>query len=140
MRALIIISASLATVMEPSRTCATNSLTRFRPRSRACASAPKRPCSTIWSSRPFSLVCTVAAAADCCAGSGLAIGFVLLGSHLLLQLVQLLSIGHRFEQQLFQLVIALEGAAQVGKPGTQLQEILERLYLLGDIAGLEIFH
>src|ERR1039458_8464837 len=107
MRALIIISASLATVMEPSRTCETNSLTRFRPRSRAWTSAPKRPCSTIWSSSPFSLVCTVAAAADCCAGSGLAIGFVLLGSHLLLQLVQFFRVTHGFQQQFFQLIVTL---------------------------------
>src|ERR1700728_3331191 len=103
MRALIIISASLAMVMEPSRTWATNSFTRFLPRSREALSTPNRPCSTIWSRRLPSVVSTEAAGA-CGFATASAIG---LTSDFTLQLVELFGVAHCFEQQLFQLVVAL---------------------------------
>src|SRR5450432_815024 len=105
MRALIIISASLATVMEPSSTCATNSLTRFLPRSLDALSLPNRPCSTIWSSRLVDWASTTAAE-PCALATASAIGASI--AHLALQLVQLLGVAHRLQQQLFQLVVALQ--------------------------------
>src|SRR5579863_5596289 len=108
MRALIIISASLAIVIEPSRTWATNSFTRFLPRSLA---SPNRPCSTIWSSRLASWVSTApAAAAVFATASGIGTS---LAADLALQLVQLLRVAYRFQQQFFQLVVALQRAAQI---------------------------
>src|SRR5277367_1499082 len=124
MRALIIISASLAMVMEPSRTWATNSLTRSLPRSLEAASRPKRPCSTIWSRRLDSVVSTAAAACELAAAS--AIG----ASNFVLQLVQFFGVAHGFEQQLFELVVALQRTAKIGEPGAQIQQFLERLDLL----------
>src|SRR5277367_5285223 len=110
MRALIIISASFAIVMEPSSTWATNSFTRSLPRSFEAASTPNRPCSTIWSRRLDSWVSTAAAAA-CEFATASAIGASFFGADLALQLIQLFRIAHRFEQQLFQLVVALKRAA-----------------------------
>src|ERR1700722_5262969 len=94
-RAVIIWSASRATVIDPSRTWATNSLMRLLPRSRAVVSL-NLPCSTIWSNRldsPPGSTATVAfpSAID------LAIGFLLL-ANLRLQLVQFLGLAHRFQQ------------------------------------------
>src|SRR6516165_5921305 len=107
MRALIIISASLATVMEPSTTWATNSLIRFLPRSRAWTSVPNRPCSTIWSSSPFSSV-VVSTAAFCTAAAGSGI-WLLLRPHLFLQFLEALSLSHGFEQYVLELVVPLQG-------------------------------
>src|ERR1700676_468471 len=132
MRALIIISASLAMVMEPSSTWATNSFTRSLPRSLA---SPNRPCSTIWSSRLASCASTDAAAA---AAFATASGIGTSCADLALQLVQLFGVPHRFEQQLFELVIALQRAAQIGEPGAQVEQLLQRLNLLRDIGRLKV--
>ena len=43
------------------------------------------------------------------------------------------------EQQLFQLVVALQGTAKVGQPGAQIEHFLERLDLPGHVARLEVF-
>src|SRR5580692_910757 len=98
-RALIVASASRESFISPSSTCATNSLTMSLPRSRATCSFPKRPCSTIWSSRLDSVV--LASADDAAAFSGLLIraslGLVLID--LFLQLVGFLSIADGFHQQ-----------------------------------------
>src|SRR5580658_5369897 len=139
MRALIIISASLATVMEPSRTWATNSFTRSFPRSRAVVSAPNRPCSTIWSSNPFSGIVTTAAS-DGWAGARSAIGLSFFCSHFTFQLVELLGGAGRVKQQFFELVVALKRAPQVREPGAQGKQLFERLYLLGYIPRLKILH
>src|SRR5579875_114210 len=104
-------------VMEPSRTWATNSLTRSLPRSLA---SPKRPCSTIWSSRlACSWVSTAAAwPAALAAVSGMGTSVADLG----LQLVQFFGIADGFEEELFELVVALEGAAQVAEAGAQVHQ------------------
>src|SRR5258707_11473815 len=139
MRALIIISASLATVMEPSRTWATNSFTRFLPRSLALASCPNRPDSTIWSSNPtcsFSMV--VVEAADCFLAS--AIGPSSFGLDLALQLVELLRIADSVQQHFLQLVVALELTAQIRQPRPKIKQFFERLNLLGHVARLEVLH
>src|SRR5579863_422838 len=132
MRALIIISASLAMVMEPSSTCATNSFTRSLPRSLA---SPNRPCSTIWSSKLASWVSTAAAEA---AAFATASGIVPSCADLALQLVQFFGVAHRFEQQFFKLVVALQRTAQVRKPRTQIEELFQGLDLLGHVGRLEI--
>src|SRR5579863_1383360 len=132
MRALIIISASLAMVMEPSSTWATNSFTRSLPRSLA---SPNRPCSTIWSSRLASCASTAAAAAAAFATAS-AIGTSC--ADLALQLVQLFGIAHRFEQQLFELVVALQRTAQVRQTGAQVEQLLQRLNLFCDIGRFKI--
>src|SRR3954453_20261768 len=115
MRALIIISASLAMVMEPSSTWLTNPFTRSLPRSLA---SPNRPCSTIWSSRLASCVSTAPAAAAVFATAS---GIGSSRADLALQLVQLFRIAHGLEQELFQLVVALEGTTQVREPRAQVQ-------------------
>src|SRR5271170_3576844 len=109
MRALIIISASFAIVMEPSSTWATNSFTRSLPRSFEAASTPNRPCSTIWSRRLDSVVSTAAVA--CALAAASAIGAL----HFALQLVQFFGVADGFEQQFFQLVVALQRAAEIGE-------------------------
>src|SRR5579863_2730880 len=134
MRALIIISASLAMVIEPSSTWLTNSFTRSLPRSLA---SPNRPCSTIWSSRLASCVSTAPAAAAAFAAAS---GIVPSRADLALQFVQLFGIAHRFEQEFFELVVALQRTAQIGKPGAQVEQFLQRLYLFSDIRRFEIVH
>src|ERR1051325_1559041 len=110
MRALIIASASLETVMAPSSTCETNSFTRFRPRSLADGSRAIRPSSTIRSRRLPSNVCSVATAAPPFFDSGMRL--LLLGIDFRLQFVQRLGITDRLAEHLFQLVVALQTAAQ----------------------------
>src|SRR5579862_8562073 len=138
MRALIIISASRAMVMDPSRTWATNSFTRFLPRSLAAGSAPKRPSSTIWSRSPFSRTCSPVPT-DPGAPCGSAIGTFPL-SHFLLQLVQLFGVANGFQQRLLQFVISLQAAAQIGQPRAQVQQFLERFHLARHIFRVEIVH
>ncbi len=57
-----------------------------------------------------------------------------------LQLVQLLGVADSVEQQLFEFVVALQRAAQVREPGSQIEQFLQRLHLLGHIARFEVFH
>src|SRR5208283_1036053 len=112
MRAVIMASASLNTVMAPSKTCATNSFTRFLPRSLAAGSRARRPSSTIWSRNPRSTVCSEAAlCAAACWASPLLIG-TLLHAHLRPQFGQLVFVGNGLAQQFFQLIVALHVAAQ----------------------------
>src|SRR5579863_1378666 len=138
MRALIIISASLATVMEPSRTWATNSFTRFLPRSLALASCPNRPDSTIWSSNPTCSFSIVVVEAACFLAS--AIGPSSFGLNLALQLVELLGVANCIQQHFLQLVVALQLSAQIRQPGSKIKQFLERLDLLGYVAWLEVIH
>src|SRR3954453_18300139 len=132
MRALIIISASLAMVIEPSSTWATNSFTRSLPRSLA---SPNRPCSTIWSSKLASCASSVVAAAAVFATAS---GIGTSRADLALQLVQLLGVSHGFKQQFLQLVVALQRAAQIRQPGAQVEKFLQGLHLLGHVRRLEI--
>src|ERR1700733_300901 len=96
-------------VIEPSRTWATNSLTRFLPRSFEALSTPNRPCSTIWSRRLPSVVSTEAAA-DCGFATASAIG-ASFGADFALQLVQLLGVADSFQKKLFELVVSLQRTA-----------------------------
>src|SRR5689334_8255576 len=113
MWALIMVSASRVTVMEPSSTPATNSLTRSLPRSLAPLSLAMRPSSTIWSRRPFSKTFSAALGAAPCFAS--AIGTSI--THLFLQLVQFVLVAHGVKQQFLQFVVALQAAAQVAQLG-----------------------
>src|SRR5689334_2726664 len=114
MRALIIASVSGDSVMEPSSTWATNSFTRFLPRSFAAGSRASRPCSTIWSSRLVSACCSAVsgAAAD---GRCSFIGFPL-QAHLRLQFRQLVLVADGVAKQFVELVVALQAPTQVREP------------------------
>src|SRR5579864_8289 len=136
MRALIIDSVSRETVISPCSTWLTNSFIRLLPRSRAAGSLPKRPCSTIWSSRPPPTCCStvcVAAADFSFSGIGLSLGL-----HFFLQLAQLVGVVDRILQQFLELVVALQAAAQVRKLRPQLQQFPQRPYLAGYLLRLEI--
>src|SRR6516225_5054896 len=134
-RAVIIWSTSRPTVTEPSSTWATNSLTRFFPRSRALVSA-NRPCSTIWSRRLASVICSAATgAAAVFSGSG--IGLLLLAD-LGLQLVELLRLAHGVKQSFIQLFICLQRALQVVQASPKLEQLPQWLYLPGHLLGLEV--
>src|SRR5262245_23797867 len=111
MRAVIMISASLDTVIAPSSTWATNSFTRSLPRSRAAGSRASLPSSTIWSSRLTSRVCSAGCAAVA-SFSTLLMGPLL--AQFTLEARQFVLIGDRLAEQLFQLVVALHAAAQIG--------------------------
>src|ERR1035438_6366025 len=127
MRWLIIVSASLVTVMEPSSTWATNSFTKSLPRSLAPSSLPIRPSSTIWSSSPFSSTCSVALGAAFCASAiGTSRGLVV---HFLLQFVQLILIADSAEQRFLQPVVALQAGAEVAQLGAQVHELGKRFHL-----------
>src|SRR5579884_48578 len=117
MRALIISSVSRAMVMDPARTSLTKFFTRSRPRSRVASSRVRRPCSRI-ESRTLPSVVVVAAVACWVACCPSAIGAFL---HLAGELVHLFLVGDRLPQDLVQLVVALQRAAQVGQLGPQLQ-------------------
>src|ERR1700676_961268 len=138
MRWLIMVSASLVTVMEPSSTWATNSFTRSLPRSLALSSLPIRPSSTIWSSRPFSSTCSTACgAADFFASAiGASRGLI----EFLLQLVQLVLIADGAEQCFLQPVVTLQAGAEVAQLGAQVHQLGERLDLAHDVFRLEVVH
>src|SRR5687767_13124987 len=108
MRALIIDSVSGFSVTVPRSTSLTKFVTRSLPRSFAAASRPKRPSSTILSRRFISS--DVDACALCAFASGIGAS---LGANLGLQLLHRRGIIQRVLENLFQLVVALQAAAQV---------------------------
>src|SRR5579871_1062555 len=134
-RAEIIWSASRPNVIDPSSTWATNSLTRFLPRSRAEGSA-NRPCSTIWSRRLDSVACSTTAAVVLFCDSG--IRFLLL-AHFGLQLVQFVALADSFQQRFIQLLVSLQRSLQIVQASSQIEQFLHRLDLARDLLGLEIF-
>src|ERR1700730_611282 len=140
MRWLIIVSASLVTVMEPSSTWLTNSFTRSLPRSLAPSSLPIRPSSTIWSRSPFSSTCSTAcgdaAAFFFASAIGTSRGLV----HFLLQLVEFGLIADGAEQRFLQLVVTLQAGAEVAELGAQIHQLGQGLDLLGDVFRLEVVH
>src|SRR2546427_1179870 len=141
MRALSIASLSRPMVMVPASTSDTNCLIMSRPRSRAGASPPNRPRSTIWSSRLSSVVC--AAACFCCSALGSAILTSLglsVGLQLRLELLALLLVAQRRLQQLLQLLVALDLAAQVGELIAQVEKLLQRLHLARHPIGAKVVH
>src|SRR5580698_6548839 len=127
MRALIMASASFDTVMAPSRTCVTNSFTRFLPRSLDAGSRAMRPSCTVWSRRLTSSV--VSAPCDAAAAFCKSLMAGLLGFHLGLQLGQLVLVGNGFAEHLFEFVITLHRAAKVGKAIAQLEQLAQRANL-----------
>ena len=125
--------------MVPSSTWATNSLTRFLPRSRAAGSLRQAAfLDDLVEQARSPTVCSAAGAAAAgflwVSSFGPPSGFADLG----LQLVQLLGVADGVEQQLFQLVVALQAAAQVGELGAQIQQLPQRLDLPGHLLRLEI--
>src|SRR6185436_3981027 len=139
MRALIIISVSRATVIEPSRTSATNRFTRSFPRSRVSASRPTLPCSRIWSSSDTSALLVNAAAwppAACVS----AIVSALRQSELRPQLVHLVGIAERRLQDFVELLVGLQRPAQIRELRPEIEQLTQRLYLLCDGLGREVIH
>src|SRR5579862_8166407 len=122
-------------VMVPDRTSFTNCLTMSFPRSRAASSLPRRPSSTILSSKPFSwtvvAACVVAA---CFALSAIA------ALHFGLELLHFVFALHGLEQDIVQFLVPLEAAAQIRELGPQFQQFVQRLDLARDRFRLEIVH
>src|SRR5262245_44257647 len=139
MRALIIISVSRATVIEPSRTSATNRLTRSFPRSRVSASRPTLPCSRIWSSSETSAL-LVSAAAWPPAACVSAIVSTLRQSELRPQLVHFVSVAERRLEDLVELLVGLQRPAQVGELGPEIEQLTQWLHLLRNGFGREVIH
>src|SRR5687768_4281258 len=122
MRALIIISVSRATVIEPSSTSATNRFTRSLPRSRVSESRPTFPCSRIWSSSPSSPA-LVNAAAWPLAACVSAILRALRQSKLGAQFVHLFRIAKRRLKHFIELLIGLQRPSKIGELRAQLEEL-----------------
>src|SRR6267378_941043 len=133
-------SVSRPIVMVPASTSDTNCLIISFPRSRAGASPPNRPFSTIWSSRLSSVV---SAAACFCSALGSAILTSLglgVGIQLRLELLPLLLVAQRRLKQLLELIVALDLAAQIGELVAQVEEFLQRLNLARHPVGAEVVH
>src|SRR5262249_43632808 len=124
MRALIIASVSDAIVTVPLSTSLTKFLTRSLPRSFAAASRPKRPSSTILSSRPSSTLLASSAPGTDCASA-------IAASQLRLELLHRVLIFERALENLLELVVPLQIAAQIRKLGAEIEQLLERPNLLG---------
>src|SRR6478752_3796491 len=139
MRALIIISVSRATVIEPSRTSATNRLTRSLPRSRVSVSRPTFPCSRIWSSSETSAP-VVNAAAWPLAACVSAIVSALRQSELRPQLVHLVGVAERRLQDLVELLVGLQRPAQIGELCPKIEQLTQRFHLLRNGFGREVIH
>src|SRR5579864_4621065 len=135
-RAVIIWSASRPIVIDPSSTCATNSLIRPLPRSRA-AGSPNRPCSTIWSRRLDSPAACSTTAAPPATFWVSGIGFSL--PDFGLEFVKLIGLAHGFEQRIIQFLVGLQRTLQIIETRAQIQQFLQRLHLSGYLFRLEIF-
>src|SRR5512140_2767528 len=125
MRALIMASVSGETVICPSSTSARKVLIRLLPRSRAGASAPKRPLSTISSSS------VSVSTAPACRWTWLSV--VDIGASLDIQPRlrpgELIRIRHGFLEELLQLLVALQAAAQIRQLRAQREQLLQRIHL-----------
>src|SRR6185437_2672598 len=104
------------------------------PRSLAAESFPNRPCSTIVSSR-LSSVASAAGAA--CAALASAIG-PSIGAELRAQLLHLVFVAQGRLQNVVELLVALQRAAQVGQLVAQVEQLLERLHLPRHSVGREV--
>src|SRR5271169_58325 len=137
-RELIVASALRESFISPSRTCATNSFTMSRPRSRATCSFPNRPCSTIWSNRLDSVV--LASADWAAAFSGLLIraslGLIL--REFFLQLIGLLSIADGFHQKVVELIVTLKCATEIAELLAEVKKLAQRFDVLGDTGGVKV--
>ena len=123
MRALIIVSASRAMVMDPSRTCATNSFTRFLPRSRAGRFDAETAFFHDLIEQAFlldfaGLRLRLARSADQPLDYS---SFPFISPFSLSSLSVLPT---AFEQQFLELVVALQAAAQIGQACAQIQQFL----------------
>src|ERR1051326_854452 len=135
MRALIMASVSRAIVIVPASTSLTNCLIRSLPRSLPDSSFAKRPSSTMLSSRLVCVVVVVACCGTACCGS--AIGPSL---YLGLQLAHLVFVLESLHEDLVELVVALEAAAQIREFRAQIEQFLQGLDLAGHVGRLEIIH
>src|SRR6187551_398643 len=119
--------------MDPSSTSETKRRIMSFPRSWAGASLPILPSWTIWSSSPTS---DGAASVLTAAGAAWVLGILLsFRPYFRLQSLHLLFVAERGLQNLFQFVVALETASQIGELGAQLQHVPQGLHLAGDLIG-----
>src|SRR5579864_6257059 len=134
-RAVIIWSASRPRLIDPSNTCATNSLIRPFPRSRALGSL-NRPCSTIWSRILDSAACSTTAVPPvvfCVSG----IGFSL--PDFGLEFVELIGLAYGIEQRFVEFLVGLHRALQIVESRTQVEQFFQRLYLPSYLLRFEVF-
>src|SRR6516225_8334053 len=136
----MVASASRERVISPATTWAINSLTISFPRSRTLGSRPSLPSSTILSSK---LPSAALAGAGCAAAAVLSdsvIGssLVLSLTYFFLQAVQILCTPGGFHQQLVQLVVALQSTPQIAQLGPQIEQFLERFYLLSNLRWIKV--
>src|SRR3977135_2083726 len=124
MRELMVASASRERLFSPATTWEMNSLTMSLPRSRELGSRPNLPSSTILSSKSLSAAFAPAAWAAACSGLFIGGSLVLFLAEFLLQPIQFLRTARGIHQQFIQLVVALQGAAQIAQLGPQIQKLL----------------
>src|SRR5687767_10217160 len=133
-RALIIASVSAAIVTVPLSTSETKLRTRSLPRSRAAGSRPRRPSSTMRSRRPPS----TDSVTPCC---WFWISISDIGGSrgdLRPQLPHGFGIVDGLLQDLFELVVALQLATEIGQLRSQLEQLPKRLHLVRDAIGREV--
>src|SRR5215472_4526094 len=138
----MVASASRERVISPATTWAINSLTISFPRSRTLGSRPSLPSSTILSSK---LPSAALAGAGCAAAAvlsdsviGSSLILVLSLTYFFLQAVQILCTPGGFHQQLVQLVVALQSTPQIAQLGPQIEQFLERFYLLSNLRWIKV--
>ena len=119
--------------------CATNSLTRFCPRSLDAGSDAEAAFFDDLVEQTL-LDYLFGCGRRCCSGCLCFSHWIPSLAHFALQLVQLFRVADGVEQQFFQLVVALQAAAQIRETRAQVQQFLERLDLAGHVLGLEVVH
>src|SRR5690242_13841382 len=135
-RALIIASVSAAIVTVPLSTSVTKFLTRSLPRSLAAASRPSRPWSTILSRRlPSDAASKVVCCWPCACVSAIGAS---LESNLRLELLHRFGVVERALKNLFELVVALQVAAEIRQLRAEVEQLLERPDVLRDRFRVEV--
>src|SRR5690349_13385072 len=137
MRALIIASVSGRICTDPLSTSVTNCFTMSLPRSFVAASRPRRPSSTILSRSPSSLgfaKVVSACVSVCMCGSVMAAS----RRDFRLQLAHGVGVVDRLLEDLIQLLVPLEGSAEIGELGAELEKLLEGTDALRHRLGGEV--
>src|SRR5262249_15096841 len=141
-RALIIAWVSFDTFIEPAITWSTNSPIRSLARARCSSSRPIFACEMIWSRRLTSSACA-ADAGWLCSEAPLDMLRILLrlgagAAGLGAQLLERVRVLDHVLEQLFELLVAVHLTDEVGQAVARLEELAERLDLLGHLLGLEV--
>src|SRR6266542_2065189 len=141
MRAAIMASVSFDTTIWSFMISVRKALTHSFPCFRSSSFWPKRPSWTILSRRLDSTASSVVGCevVGCCCGSAgmLAFLFGFLAGLFRLGLGGFCFLDG-FVQERFELIVAVEAAAQVRQLGAQFEQVVERGYLPRDLVGLEV--